>query len=128
LEFDRRIAELNQKLLSAPFEIAAFIILIKITVEQAVKAQVERLKRQIERCNALNPNPDPACLTILRVISETMDLVVQQSLILTLQLQRAPQSALVKAQLIGLARTFGFLMLQITKFGKCMGCDFLIFF
>jgi len=128
LEFDRRIAELNQKLLSAPFEIAAFIILIKITVEQAVKAQVERLKRQIERCNALNPNPDPACLTILRVISETMDHVVQQSLILTLQLQRAPQSALVKAQLIGLARTFGFLMLQITKFGKCMGCDFLIFF
>ena len=128
LEFDRRIAELNQKLSTAPFEIATFIILIKITVEQAVKSQVERLKRQLERCNALTPNPRPVCAAILRVISQQIDQVVQQSIILTIELQRAPQSALVKAQLVGLAKSFGFLMVKITEFGKCMGCEFLIFF
>jgi Putative peptidoglycan binding domain len=128
LEFDRRIEELNRKISSAPFDIAIFIVLIKITVEQAVKDQIERLKRQIERCNALNQNPKAECPAILREVFKQMDHCVQQSLVLTIALQNNPQSPAVKAQLIGLAKSFGFLMLLISKFGKCMGCEFLIFF
>jgi uncharacterized membrane protein YidH (DUF202 family) len=128
LEFDKRIEELNRKISSAPFDIAVLIVLIKITVEKAVKDQIERLKRQIERCNALNQNPKTECATLLREVSKQMDHCVQQSLVLIIALQNNPQSPIVKAQLIGLAKSFGFLMILISKFGKYMGCEFLIFF
>ncbi|HJQ58904.1 MAG TPA: peptidoglycan-binding domain-containing protein [Vineibacter sp.] len=126
-EFDERMVDLMRKISQASIDVALLAAAVKVTVEKAVKDQVEWLKRQIERCMAMRPNAPLECLRRLPEIEAQMTHCIQQAIILTFLTVSGQPHALGK-QLIGLAKSFGFLMLLVSKFGKCMKCDFLVFF
>jgi hypothetical protein len=130
-EQQRLARELDQAVQKIEFEIATagpraivLIAVMAVTIEQAVKRQIEALKREMERCRLNNPL-DPKCIAKAQEIAKQMAHITQQ---VALVQNVDPNNPQVKLLMIGNARSFGFLMKLISDWGRCMGCNSLIFF
>jgi hypothetical protein len=123
-EFERRLMELNQKLQIAPFEAAAMIAVMMTTIEKIIRDRVKDLERMIERCRQLaGPGQIANCLPLFTKVHLQIQHILSQALM------QGFETELRRRQLvIGLTRSWGFLLVLISDWAKCMGCNFLQFF
>lgn len=123
-EFEIRMIELNRILSEAPIKAIVLIAAMMSAVEAAIRAQLDNLKRMIERCRQLAGQAKMSeCLPKFNKIDEQMRHIISQAI-----LQGFEKESDRAKILIGLARSVGFLMLLISDWAKCMTCPFLQFF
>jgi peptidoglycan hydrolase-like protein with peptidoglycan-binding domain len=123
-EFQIRINELNRIISEAPAQIIILIASMVVTIETAIRNQINDLKRQMERCRQLS---DPLKMTkCLAKFDRVVDLM--QDMISRAILQGFENEKKRALLLLGLARSMGNLMLFISDWARCMGCQFLVFF
>jgi Putative peptidoglycan binding domain len=123
-ELDQAVSKIELEIATAGPRAIVLIAVMAVTIEQAVKRQIEALKREMDRCRLNNPL-DPRCGAKAQAIAKQMAHITQQVLLVKNLDPKIPQ---VKVLMIGIAKSFGFLMKLISDWGRCMGCKSLIFF
>jgi peptidoglycan hydrolase-like protein with peptidoglycan-binding domain len=123
-ELDQAVSKIELEIATAGPRAIVLIAVMAVTLEQAVKRQIEALKREMDRCRLNNPL-DPRCATKAQEIAKQMAHITQQVLLVKNLNPGIPE---VKLLMIGIAKSFGFLMKLISDWGRCMGCKSLIFF
>lgn len=122
-EFEQKMAELDRQLSTAPIKIVLLIALMVQTIESIVKQRIAALEQQMEKCKQQQNQNLGKC-------KDKMDKIIQQINHIKRQLTNLPfdTPAQRRLTLMGLAKSFGFLMILISDWGRCMGCQSVIFF
>lgn len=122
-EFEQKMAELDHQLSTAPIKLVLLIALMVQTIESIVKERIRALEEQMEKCKKDHKDKEDKC-------GDKMDKIVRQINHIKKQLTNLPfdTPAQRRLTLMGLAKSFGFLMTLISDWGRCMGCQSVIFF
>jgi hypothetical protein len=122
-EFEQRMIELEHEITTAPIKLILLIALMVQTIESIVRQRIKALEEQMEKCRKDSGKNPKDC-------QKQMDKILQQISHIKRQLTNLPFDTPQqrKLTLMGLAKSFGFLMLLISDWGRCMGCTALIFF
>lgn len=126
-EFELRLQELNRIISEAPMDTLILIAKMMSEMEAAARARIAFFRQQMEECRKLAGQfKMTKCLELFAKI-ESQIVHIQSVLAfdsLADKLMNADERRLL---LLGLARSFGFLVVLIDKWAKCMGCPFLQF-
>lgn len=121
-EFEQKMSELDREISTAPFKLIIIVTLMKQTVERAVKDRLKMLEEEMEKCRENNQNEEKCKNRFDKILAEMNDI---RRRLTNLPLETPAQRRLT---LMGLARSMGFLMMLISDWGRCMGCQNVIFF
>jgi hypothetical protein len=122
-KFEQKMQQIELELRTAPINIAIMLVLMKSAIERIIQERIDEFRRKMEKCKENNPLANTKkCMDLAAKVEAQMRHLIQQA-----QLTRFGTPESQRLILLGLARSFGFLVQAISDWANCVGCKLLQF-